>query len=374
MPREGKLLIPDLIRGDVQFDWAREQDHVIQRADGSCLYHLASVVDDHDMEISHVIRAEEHLSNTPRQIFIAKGLGYDLPEYAHLPFVAEPGSKVKLSKRKLDKYLKNKDFAQLLQHGQKIAEAIGLTIDMDTFNPVIVDFYVAGRLPSPRRSSTTWRSWVGRWTTGTEHFTTAQLVEAFSLERVNKAPASFDPKKLSAFQEWHMLELPIDKKVDMVLPYTEKAGTIPAGDESVRLKVRQIVEAAGDRIKVAGDIVDYGDFFVARRRTSLRREGLRKAASETRRRGRTAEEVPPGPGRRRSLRRGKPRPDAPRVHRSGRSQRGPDHPRDPGGRHRQGRGLRLVRYPGDPGQAVVPGPNRSGVGDGLEPPTEAPVV
>ena len=262
MPREGKLVIPDLIRGNVEFDWAREQDHVIQRADGSCLYHLATVVDDHDMEISHVIRAEEHLSNTPRQIFIAQGLGYDLPQYAHLPFVAEPGSKVKLSKRKLDKYLKNKDFAQLLQHGQKIAEAIGLTIDMDTFNPVIVDFYEqVGYLPEAIVNYMALLGW--SLDDKTEHFTTAQLVEAFSLERVNKAPASFDPKKLSAFQEWHMLELPIDKKVDMVLPYTEKAGMVSAGKDEAKTKVRQIVEAAGDRIKVAGDIVDYSDFFVA---------------------------------------------------------------------------------------------------------------
>ena len=73
-------------------------------ADGTVLYHLASVVDDELMGITHVIRAEEHLSNTPRQIFIAQALGYELPEYAHLPVVAEPGSKTKLSKRKLDKY------------------------------------------------------------------------------------------------------------------------------------------------------------------------------------------------------------------------------------------------------------------------------
>jgi glutamyl-tRNA synthetase len=260
MPREGKLVIPDLVRGDVEFDWAREQDHVIQRADGSCLYHLASVVDDHDMEISHVIRAEEHLSNTPRQIFIAKGLGYDLPQYAHLPVVAEPGSKVKLSKRKLDKYLKNKDFAQLLQHGQRIAEAIGLTVDMDTFNPVIVDFYEqVGYLPEAIINYMAMLGW--SLDDKTEHFSIPQLVEAFSLERVNKAPASFDPKKLSAFQERHMLEVPVDQKLDMVLPYCEKAGMLAGGDEAAKAKVRQIVEAAGDRIKVAGDIVDYGDFF-----------------------------------------------------------------------------------------------------------------
>ncbi|MHB8901497.1 MAG: glutamate--tRNA ligase [Thermoguttaceae bacterium] len=262
MPREGKLVIPDLVRGDVEFDWAREQDHVIQRTDGSCLYHLASVVDDHDMEISHVIRAEEHLSNTPRQIFIAQSLGYRLPQYAHLPFVAEPGSKVKLSKRKLDKYLKNKDFAQLVRHGQKIAEAIGMTVDMDTFNPVIVDFYEqVGYLPEAIVNYLALLGW--SLDDKTEQFSRDDLVAAFSLERVNKAPASFDPKKLSSFQERHMLALPTDTKVELVLPYAEKAGMASAADGIARAKVRQIVEAAADRIKVAGDIVDYGDFFVA---------------------------------------------------------------------------------------------------------------
>ena len=70
-PARGAV-IHDLVRGDVALDWAREQDHVVQRADGTCLYHLANVVDDHDFEITHVIRAEEHLSNTPRQVFIAQ--------------------------------------------------------------------------------------------------------------------------------------------------------------------------------------------------------------------------------------------------------------------------------------------------------------
>ena len=79
MPREGQFVLNDLIRGEVRVDWASEQDHVIQRADGTCLYHLATVVDDHDMQISHVIRAEEHLSNTPRQVFMFERLGYALP-------------------------------------------------------------------------------------------------------------------------------------------------------------------------------------------------------------------------------------------------------------------------------------------------------
>ena len=150
MPREGTLVIHDLVRGQVEIEWAREQDHVIQRADGSCLYHLASVVDDHDFEITHVIRAEEHLSNTPRQIFIAQSLGYALPQYAHLPFVAEPGSKNKLSKRKLDKYLKNPDFAKLMKHGRKVAEALGLHPEPRHVQPGDRRFLRAGGLPARR--------------------------------------------------------------------------------------------------------------------------------------------------------------------------------------------------------------------------------
>src|SRR5262249_7806700 len=107
MPREGYCRFHDHIRGDMNVEWATEQDHTTGGADGSVLYNLANVVDDHDMKITHVIRAEEHLSNTPRQIFALEGLGYPRPEYAHVPFVAEPGSKNKLSKRKIAQYLKN---------------------------------------------------------------------------------------------------------------------------------------------------------------------------------------------------------------------------------------------------------------------------
>src|SRR5581483_5128252 len=196
MPREGLCKFQDHIRGAMEFEWAREQDHVIQRADGSCLYNLANVVDDHDMQITHVIRAEEHLSNTPRQLFIARGLGYVLPEYAHVPFVAEPGSKNKLSKRKLDQYLKNPDFKKVYEHGQAIARAIGLQTAADTFNPVIVDFYAqVGYLPHAIINYLLLLGW--SLDDKTEFFTREEMIRHFTLERVNKAPASFDVKKLT---------------------------------------------------------------------------------------------------------------------------------------------------------------------------------
>ena len=156
-------MIQDVIRGDVAVHWAREQDHVIQRADGSFLYHLASVVDDYDFKITHVIRAEEHLSNTPRQIFIAQSLGYELPIYAHLPFVAEPGSKTKLSKRKLDKYLKNADFAALMKHGRKVADALRW-MSIRTRSTRWWSISTSRWATCQRRSSTTWPCWDGPWT------------------------------------------------------------------------------------------------------------------------------------------------------------------------------------------------------------------
>jgi glutamyl-tRNA synthetase len=257
MPREGVLELKDLIRGDVQFEWAREQDHVIQRADGSCLYHLANVVDDEDFEISHVIRAEEHLSNTPRQVFILESLGYRRPQYAHLPFVAEPGSKTKLSKRKLDKYLKNKDFANLVEHGRKIAERIGHPTEADAFNPVIVDFYeTVGYLPEAIVNYLALLGW--SMDDKTEHFSVKELIDSFSLERVGKSAASFDCQKLWAFEDRHFQRLALQKKLDLVSPFLEKAGFGDAPKE----RVQAVLLAAGDRIKVSGDILAFDEFFL----------------------------------------------------------------------------------------------------------------
>ena len=263
MPSAGVCQFRDHIRGVMEIDWATEPDHVIQRENGTVLYNLASVVDDHDMKITHVIRAEEHLSNTPRQIFIAQGLGYALPEYAHVPFVAEPGSKNKLSKRKIAQYLKNPDFKKVYEHGNAIAQAIGHVTSADTFNPVIVDFYrEVGYLPDPIINYLVLLGW--SLDDKAEEFSRDEMIRVFSLDRVNKAPASFDPKKLFAFQERYMQRLPIEPKTAMCLPYLQKAGLVsdPAPAD-LREKVTEIVRAANERIRVAGDVLDYRDFFVA---------------------------------------------------------------------------------------------------------------
>ena len=260
MPREGQCVFHDLIKGESRFDWAREQDHVIQRADGSCLYHLASVVDDHEFAITHVIRGDEHFSNTPRQIFILQGLGYEMPTYAHIPAVAEPGSRNKLSKRKIEKYLKNRDFFKLHQQGVEVAERIGLEISPASFNPVLVAFYRdTGFLPEALLNYMVLVGW--SLDDKTEDFSVDDMLKHFSLERVVKATASFDPLKLIAFQQKYMNQLPLDKKVEMCAPYLVQAELVsdPASLDLNRL--RAIIEAAGDRICVAGDILKFDDFY-----------------------------------------------------------------------------------------------------------------
>jgi glutamyl-tRNA synthetase len=190
-------------------------------------------------------------------------LGYDPPTFAHLPYVAEPGSKTKLSKRKLDKYLKNRDFAQLMEHGQTIARRLGRAVAADTFNPVIVDFYEqVGYLPDALLNYLLLLGW--SLDDKTEEFTREDMLKHFTLERVNKAPASFDPEKLMAFQARAMQKVPIKQRVAKVVPFLQRGKLVadpPPCDTAPY--VTRILEAAGDRLKVAGDVLDFDDFFVA---------------------------------------------------------------------------------------------------------------
>jgi glutamyl-tRNA synthetase len=260
MPREGVCRFTDHVRGEVAVEWGGEQDIVIQRSDGSVTYNLANVVDDFDMKITHVIRAEEHLSNTPRQIFMLEGLGYPRPEYAHIPFVAEPGSKNKLSKRKIAQYLKNPDFKKVYDHAKAIADRIGLATTPESFNPVLVDFYKqVGYLSAAILNYLVLLGWATE--DNREEFTVAEMIREFSLERVVKAPASLDVKKLFAFQGRHMQALPVAEKVEMVLPFLLRADLVTDAD-AARPFVTRVVEAAGPRLTVAGDMLEYDYLFL----------------------------------------------------------------------------------------------------------------
>jgi glutamyl-tRNA synthetase len=149
----------------------------------------------------------------------------------------------------------------MVEHGRKIAETIGHAVEADAFNPVIVDFYrTVGYLPEAIINYMALLGW--SLDDKAEHFSRQELIEKFTLERVNKAPASFDPKKLQAFEDWHFQQLSLEQKTALTTPFLEKARLVqtpPTAEE--RQLIEKVIVAAGDRIKVAGDILAFSDFF-----------------------------------------------------------------------------------------------------------------
>ncbi len=262
IPRDRTVVIDDLIRGRVEFDSNLISDPVIMRADQSPLYNFATVVDDAHAEISHVIRAEEHLSNTPVQLLIHEALGHTPPQFAHVPFVAAPGTKEKLSKRKLEKYRNNPQFKRLFDRGDEILPKIGLG-GSDGLDPVMVEYYERmGYLPAAMINALARLGW--SLDDKTEIMSRQTIVDNFTLDRVIKAPAGLDPDKLQSYQVHWMGELSVAEKVNACLPYLTAAEYVadPPG-EDVQEFVGRLVTALDDRIKVFSDILDYDEFFVA---------------------------------------------------------------------------------------------------------------
>ncbi|HEX6095795.1 MAG TPA: glutamate--tRNA ligase [Thermoanaerobaculia bacterium] len=163
VPEDGDVTIDDLIRGEVT--WRKESlgDFIIVRSDGSPVYNFCVVVDDHDMEITHVIRAEEHLTNTHRQVLIYRAMGWDVPQFAHVSLILGQ-DRTKLSKR----------------HGATSVSA----------------YAEEGYLPDAMLNYLTLLGWSSP--DGLDVFSRQYAIEHFSLDRVNSAPAVFDPQKF----EW----------------------------------------------------------------------------------------------------------------------------------------------------------------------------
>jgi glutamyl-tRNA synthetase len=236
VPLGRTLVVHDLIKGDVTFSTDEIYDFVIVRPDGSPLYNFASVVDDIDMGITHVVRAEEHLSNTFPQLLVLEALGAELPAFAHVPYVAEPGSKAKMSKRKIKEY---EDQGVLVYLHQYIERG---------YLPEAVLNYLA-RL-----------GW--SYDGSQEIFSRAELIEKFTLDRVNSSPASHDQDKLFWIEGEWMKALPLDRKIAGVIPYLRAEGLVeePLPDAD-RARVEAVLLALGDRLKVFSDILKLGRFF-----------------------------------------------------------------------------------------------------------------
>jgi glutamyl-tRNA synthetase len=248
-------------------------DPVILRANGTPLYNFASVVDDIAFEITHVVRAREHLTNTYTQVLFWEALGAPLPKFGHIPVVNEPAPKPgakypagvkppnknkKLSKRDMAKFVTPEVRAQL--------NAIGWTDEQiaarDDLNPATVAFYrELGYLPDGLIN------YLGRlgWSLDdkTEFMTVAEMVANFSLERVTDSAASFDPEKLYWLAGEHMKRLPLDERVAGCIPFLAKAKLVTEPvDGATRERLVRIVEAMGDRLKLFSDIIPYGGPFL----------------------------------------------------------------------------------------------------------------
>ena len=236
VPRERTLVLHDLIKGDVESSSDEIGDFVIVRPDGTPLYNFASVVDDIEMQITHVVRADEHLTNTFPQLLLFEALGAPLPAFAHIPFVAEPGSKSKLSKRKHAEY-----------------EKLGLLVHLH-------QYIEKGYLPDALLNYLSRLGW--SFDGSQEIFTRAELFEKFSLDRVNSSPASADPDKLFWLQGEWMKTIPLEQKVHGVLPFLAHEGLVaePLSPES-RTRLETVIVALGDRLKVFSDILKLGRFF-----------------------------------------------------------------------------------------------------------------
>ena len=192
-----KVKFSDLIRGQVEFDTGLLGDIVIAKNIKNPIFHFAVVVDDALMEISHVIRGEDHISNTPRQILIQEALGFDKVIYAHLPLLLNP-DKSKLSKRKGD--------------------------------VALIDYHNQGYLPE---ALINFMALLG-WNPGTEKevFSLQQLAKEFSIEKVQKAGAVFNVQRLDFLNGFYIREKPIEKLTELCKPYLKEAGLLVVGQVS----------------------------------------------------------------------------------------------------------------------------------------------
>ncbi len=197
-PPKEKIVFNDLIRGKVEFDCSLFGDFSIAKDLQTPLYNFAVVVDDYEMKISHVIRGEDHISNTPKQILIYKALGLPIPEFAHLPLILGP-DKTKLSKR----------------HG-----AVS-----------IIDYKHQGYLSEAMVNFMALLGWSAQSSDNRskqeeEIFSMKELIKEFSLEKTQKGGAIFNIEKLNWFNGYYIRQLSADALTDLCLPYLINSGVI----------------------------------------------------------------------------------------------------------------------------------------------------
>lgn len=242
MPESETISFTDMIRGEVSFDTAQADDKVLLKADGMPTYHLAVVVDDYLMQISHAFRGEEWLPSAPVHLLLWKYLGWEasMPQWAHLPLILKPDGNGKLSKRDGDR--------------------LGFPVfAMDWQDPksgeLTTGFKERGFLP---QAFVNMLALLG-WNDGTDQeiFSLDELVEKFSIDRVHKGGAKFDYEKAKWYNHEWIKILPEDELALSVLPFMELAG-VPVEDDSF---FRNAIRLVKDRCTLLSDFPAQCSFF-----------------------------------------------------------------------------------------------------------------
>lgn len=236
-PAKETLTLTDTIRGNVTIDTATLDDKVLFKSDGMPTYHLANIVDDHLMEITHVIRGEEWLPSLALHYLLYRAFEWDAPEFAHLPLIMKPVGKGKLSKRDGDKM----GFPVFPLEWKASDGSVSAGYREDGYLPQAVVNMLA----------------LLGWNPGTEQeiFSLDQLVAAFDLSRVNKGGAKFDPEKTKWFQHQYMQE-----QQDAVLA-EEFSKLLKAKGVETNLNLEAIVTALKERITFTDDLWKLSTYF-----------------------------------------------------------------------------------------------------------------
>ena len=241
IPTEGSITVHDLIHGDVTFNMDQFDDFVIVKSNGMPTYNFAVVVDDHLMGMTHVLRAEEHLSNTPKQLLIYEALGFEPPKFGHMPMILAP-DRSKLSKR----------------HGATSVE----------------EFRAQGYLPE---AIVNYLTLLG-WGPGDEReiFTLEETVKLFELEQMSKKAAVYDTKKLTWMNGQYLSELPLEKILPEAETFFLKDGLVTKEwlaenkeyfaklVDTVRVRVKTLQEVADAAVYFFKDIEAYDEKGVAK--------------------------------------------------------------------------------------------------------------
>jgi len=227
MPQEGETVVHDLIRGRIVFENAQLDDLIIIRSDGTPTYNFTVVVDDVDMSITHVIRGDDHLNNTPKQIHIYTALGYEIPLFAHLPMILG-ADKTRLSKR----------------HG---ATSVTAYKEMGYLPDALVNYLV--RLG---------------WSHGDQEvFTRDELIQYFSFENIGKSAAVFNPEKLLWLNSHYIMNSASEKLAELVIPFLITQGIIGKSQSLNKEWLSKAITPLKERSKTLTELANSLRYYIA---------------------------------------------------------------------------------------------------------------